>query len=460
MSLLPCHIINQVKHDKTTGMLDNAYAMFLDISGFTSITESLIKHDEEGIEAISDILNALFSPVIGIINKHNGFIAQFAGDAITAIFPNSNIDSIVHCADSILIFTHKLSVETNVGTFTTDAKIGIARGAVQWGICGYEYKAYYYRGNAIDWAAKAESFANVNEIVLKASKQPSSNVFACTCKEQHIYKIELLDKASIHNTSMGFCHDNRIENMFYPLGNMPQKYSGEFRNVISVFLALPEFEYDMMNVTIGHILSMLNQWGGYISSVDFGDKGAKAVIFFGMPCSYENNVKRSLGFLLDMRNEFGESVKAGISYGKCYSGLIGDNNRSTYTAIGDRVNTAARLMGIADNGQILTDSNVYKQMQNNFEIEYAGKKQLKGKILNEDVYILGERKKQDEAELQTAFTGRQKESAQLSDLIEKLTLSEKGGIISVMAEPGQGKTRLIEYVLIYSLRGNEMYSPR
>lgn len=426
--------------------MEDAYAMFLDISGFTTITESLMKHDEEGIEVISDILNALFSPVIDIIDKHNGFIAQFAGDAVTAVFPSHKIDTVIQCGDFILSYINKLSIKTSVGVFNTNAKIGIAQGSIQWGVCGYDYRAYYFRGNAIDRSADAQLQARNNEIILKSSLNPESSKIRFERIKKDIFRITHIAKENSHNKNMGFCNDNDIESQFFPLHLMPESQWGEFRNIVSVFLSLPEYEHSMMNVLIDHMLSMLNQWGGYLSSVDFGDKGAKAVIFFGMPRSYENNVKRSLGFLTDIMKEFGSTLKAGVSYGKCYAGMIGDSRRATYTAIGDKVNTAARLMGIAKPGQIMIDGNIYSHVLGNYAMEHMGRMNLKGKKSRENVYILGEEKRQIPQQL-TSFTGRTEEKKQLKNHIDDAIQNGHACLISVVAEAGQGKTRLIEHVL-------------
>ncbi|HDS09219.1 MAG TPA: hypothetical protein ENN73_03235, partial [Firmicutes bacterium] len=41
-----------------------ASALFIDIVGFTSITEALISRGKEGSEILSDIINKIFSPSI------------------------------------------------------------------------------------------------------------------------------------------------------------------------------------------------------------------------------------------------------------------------------------------------------------------------------------------------------------------------------------------------------------
>ena len=62
-----------------------AFTMFMDISGFTIMTEKLLKEGKEGVEVLSTILNNIFQPVIDAVYERNGFVSGFAGDAFTAI---------------------------------------------------------------------------------------------------------------------------------------------------------------------------------------------------------------------------------------------------------------------------------------------------------------------------------------------------------------------------------------
>ena len=57
-----------------------ATILFSDIEAFTRLTESL------GPAKIVDVLNAYFSRMVEILERHGGVVTQFQGDAILATF--------------------------------------------------------------------------------------------------------------------------------------------------------------------------------------------------------------------------------------------------------------------------------------------------------------------------------------------------------------------------------------
>ncbi len=89
-NLIPKFIIEQFEKKCFKGELQ-AFTMFIDISGFTSMTETLMKHGKIGAEILADILDNLFTPAIISVYENGGFITTFAGDAFTAIFPKEKL---------------------------------------------------------------------------------------------------------------------------------------------------------------------------------------------------------------------------------------------------------------------------------------------------------------------------------------------------------------------------------
>ena len=77
--LIPYFITEKVKQKESEGSF-LAYAMFLDMSGFTNLTEHLFKEDgHEGAELMSRILNDIFGPLVSKVYKKGAFIPYFAG---------------------------------------------------------------------------------------------------------------------------------------------------------------------------------------------------------------------------------------------------------------------------------------------------------------------------------------------------------------------------------------------
>ena len=82
-----------------------------------------------------------------------------------------------------------------------------------------------------------------------------------------------------------------------------------------------------------------------------------------------------------LMEQFGKSVQFGIGVncGPAIVGNIGSVKRMDYTAIGDTVNTAARLESNAKRGEILISEAVYERIQERIVAEPVGELSLKGK---------------------------------------------------------------------------------
>ena len=85
-NLVPRWVAEHFHHDILRGRFQAA-ALFVDISGFTPLTEALLQHRRDGAEVLGQALNGIFGPLVAEVYVQGGFIAGFAGDAFTALFP-------------------------------------------------------------------------------------------------------------------------------------------------------------------------------------------------------------------------------------------------------------------------------------------------------------------------------------------------------------------------------------
>jgi adenylate cyclase len=117
---------------------------------------------------------------------------------------------------------------------------------------------------------------------------------------------------------------------------------------------------------------------------------------FGTPIARADDPQRALVTAVAMQQAFAElqaewrselgldiGMGIGISYGRAVIGNIGSLQRQDYTLIGDVVNTASRLSGIARAGKILLSYHLVEAFPTNWQLPYPlepiGEVELKGK---------------------------------------------------------------------------------
>ena len=67
--LVPTFILENCRKQVFEGKF-TASTMFIDLSGFTPLTESLMREGSAGAERLSDILNDIFSPMVELVHKN------------------------------------------------------------------------------------------------------------------------------------------------------------------------------------------------------------------------------------------------------------------------------------------------------------------------------------------------------------------------------------------------------
>jgi adenylate cyclase len=108
--------------------------LFTDIRDFTTLSEKMTP--EENFQFVSSF-NARLGPVI---RTHNGFINQYLGDSIMAIFPDSPTEAL-HAAVNMQKAVHELNIERAAeGLPAIKAGIGMHTGPLIMGITGDEFR--------------------------------------------------------------------------------------------------------------------------------------------------------------------------------------------------------------------------------------------------------------------------------------------------------------------------------
>ncbi|MDH5654412.1 MAG: adenylate/guanylate cyclase domain-containing protein [Spirochaetia bacterium] len=171
--------------------------------------------------------------------------------------------------------------------------------------------------------------------------------------------------------------------------------------VAILFMDIRGFTSQAENDDPGEIFELLNQFYEEMIEVIFKyngvlDKiiGDSLMALFGVPLPDENKCDDALKTAIEMQqiaNNFniilteknsGKNfpIGIGINVGNCMAGNLGSEKRKIeYTVIGDPVNTAARLQGLAGPGEIIISEDVKYQLKGSYDTTPLDDIKLKGK---------------------------------------------------------------------------------
>ncbi len=469
-SFLPKSVQNLIKSDHVfrsyTGCL-----LFADVAGFTPLTEALMVLGKEGSEELTRILNTYFEEMIEIVDRYEGDILRFSGDAMTILFNEDKGETALYCGLNMLAKMDDFKkIKTRAGEFTLEMKIGCAYGETQIGILndGKEID-YYASGDPLDISAEAEHHAKKGVLVCSPNVSIPNELKKQDCGDGFL-KISGNPKPPPPRNK----ETNSSSNLNAILSTLLPKYliekcdaerGGEHRGTTVIFLS---FKISKQKGKASHkeilnfyanLKRIVSKYGGFINKIDFGDKGAKALLFFGTPYSLEKREAMASRCALEIKEFFDKEfqIKMGITSSHLFSCTIGSKKRKEFTVMGDGINLSARLMGYVKNIcfqettekqpspksslEIVTDENTFNLAKDEIEFVEKGKISVKGKSGLVSIYEPIRVKEDAEEKLKPlyGFDNIQKE------LVEWLK-SEKRRAVLITSDIGGGKSSLAKWL--------------
>ena len=253
--------------------------------------------------------------------------------------------------------------DTPYGRFTMTAKVGAAVGEVAWGIVTAEdgqRAGYYFLGTAIDGCAAAEKAAAAGDVFLNAALYEQVRDKVTVEVVDDYYQVSAVTAPLPTPQRVNLPPpDPDVASRFFPVTVTDSSSGGEFRRMVTLFIRLPTVRTEaQLSIFMQTVFALQERYGGLLTRLDFGDKGANLLLFWGAPTSYENDVAAgpASSFLICKRRR-PIPINGGVTYRIAHAGHIGSALRGEYTCYGRGVNLAARFMTQAPRGEIWLDEN-------------------------------------------------------------------------------------------------------
>ena len=168
---------------------------------------------------------------------------------------------------------------------------------------------------------------------------------------------------------------------------------GEVHVISVVFVDVRGFTTLAEQLPPAEIAQRLNRFYSLASNAIFDydgtlDKlvGDEVMAFFGAPLHAEDHAKRAVQAVVRILSGMKSlapaehlHVGAGIATGEAYVGNVGEGAVTDYTVLGDTVNVASRLQGVAASGEILVTEETYAHVESEFPNTPRRELELKGK---------------------------------------------------------------------------------
>jgi class 3 adenylate cyclase/tetratricopeptide (TPR) repeat protein len=185
--------------------------------------------------------------------------------------------------------------------------------------------------------------------------------------------------------------------------------------------------------------------------------GDAVMAVFGAPVAHEDDAERAVRAALAIIDAIGElnesnpglelAVRAAVNSGEAVVALGARPGGGEAIATGDVVNTTARLQTIAPVGGVVVGELTYRASRHVIEYEELEPAALKGKTEPAPIWLATGARSRLEVDVEQAaaapFVGREHDLALLKETYARTLRESSLQLVTVVGEPGVGKTRLV-----------------
>ncbi|MBW1789186.1 MAG: AAA family ATPase [Deltaproteobacteria bacterium] len=248
------------------------------------------------------------------------------------------------------------------------------------------------------------------------------------------------------------------------------KIEGERKQVTVMFCDLQGFTplveqlgaeeaYDIMDQIYELLIHKVHDYEGTVNEMT----GDGIMALFGAPIALEDAPQRAIRSAFAIHKEMTKfsdklreerkgipplKMRIGVHSGPVVVGTLGNNLRVEFKAVGDTVNLASRMEGLAEPGTTYVTEDTFRLTEGLFRFESLGEQKVKGRTDAVTIYrVIAPSSRRTRFDVSaerglTHFVGRDRELELLLDGVERAK-EGAGQAFSIIGEAGVGKSRFL-----------------
>lgn len=444
-------------------VLDGTLA-FVDISGFTRLTEMLAERGKAGAEELTGYLDTSFAALLDTAYANGAELVKWGGDAVLLWY--SGDSHAARAASSAWQMQRTMGrigrLRTSSGRATLRMSVGIHSGVFHFFSVGSLHRELIVTGPSATRTAHLESIAEAGETVL--SPEAASYLEAGAVGASKVDGFLLASppvvprfddpRPALDTAQIASCLPATIRDFLLaaPIESEHRQVAVGFIEFSGVDELMAAEGTDAVAVAVEHVLSLVQETcdshGVTFWETDIAEDGGKIMLVAGAPSASEDDA----GALLTTAHEVVDSscrlrVRAGVNFGRVFTGGFGPSYRRTYSAKGDAINLAARLMSRAATGEVYASEATIQRSRLGFVTEELEPFLVKGKQRPVRAHrVFGARSgRRSGTHVAPVLVGREKE---VRFLVDRLRAAESGQrtCVELVGPAGIGKSRILEEV--------------
>ncbi len=463
---LPRLVIDWIRDEPTvTGRRLDGTIVFIDISGFTKLSERLAREGNIGAEELAETIGSTFAELLAVAYANGGRLLKFGGDALLLFFDGDGHPArATHSAVGMRRTLRERGPLSVLGQqVRLRMSVGVHTGEFHFFLVGRSHRELMVTGPGFTETAALEAAADAGEILIshatagaireslvgppkgpgrllrRAPRLPGPGPAAYRAPELDL-DIDLsrcvsaglrpsLVAASVpehRRATIAFVHFDGTDEL------IRTRPLDEVASDLEALVTTVQDAADRHEVT-------------FLAS-DVDRDGGKIILTAGVPSSSGDDERRMLLALREIiESPLAIPVRIGVNRGPVFAGDVGPPYRRTYTVMGDAVNLAARLMAHAAPGEILATHEIIERSPTAFELDAVEPFFVKGKARPVEAWRVGPiaGAKATAAAVDLPFTGRDTELSMLGDARDS-ALGGVGRIVEILGAAGMGKSRLVD----------------